>query len=419
MKTTTTLLLIALSAHANAGEQVRFELLPGMYPLDMSADGSVIVGNDIAFETVRWTRSTGIENLGRGTFGPLGIGAGTPDVSDDGTRISATILMDNGALATQGVWTEGQGWEELMPPPPADGGLIDLSYGSAWGLSGNGEHVVGLYWRPNNFATGGAHASIASMPGGVMDIGTDNGNSRANHANFDASVIVGWEERFDGVWEPVVWEDGVMSRLGNSNVFSMADCVNPEGTIIGGNITSNFGSDFAFAMASLWRKVGSGWQHEFIGALPGTVAPFGLSTVRSMTPDASIVVGYNQTNLQSVTGFIWTPSEGIMDIEDWLTDRGVTIPANLNILDVTAISQDGTIIAGIGASTFDGSPIGFLISPLCVADIDGNGTLNFFDVSAFLQGYNAQDPITDINGDGEFNFFDVSAFLSAYNAGCP
>lgn len=413
-------LFMLVGAPAFAQGSVQFELIPGFYPLDMSADGSVIVGNDIVFETVRWTRDTGPVSLGRGTFASLGVGAGTPDVSDDGTRISATILTDSGNLATQGVWTQDLGWVDLMTPPPADGGLIDLSYGSAWGISGNGDHVVGLYWRPNDFATGGAHASFASAPGAVMDLGSGGGNSRANHANFDGSVVVGWDERFDGVWQPTVWENGVRTVLSPSNVFSGADHVNPDGTIIGGNVTSNFGSDFAFAQASLWRKSGASWDQEFIGALPGTVAPFGLSTVRSMTPDASIVVGYNQTSLQSVTGFIWTQVDGIMDIEDWLTDRGVEIPDDLNILDLTAISHDGTVMAGIGASIRDGSPLGFLITiGGCPADLDGSGTLDFFDVSAFLSAFSAMDPIADFTGDGAFDFFDVSAFLGAYSAGCP
>lgn len=418
-KTLTSVALIMISASAYGQGDVNLELIPGFYPLDMSADGSVIVGNDIVFETVRWTRDSGPVNLGRGTFGPLGVGAGTPDVSDDGTRISATILTDAGDLVTQGLWTQGSGWVDLMPPPPADGGLIDLSYGSAWGLSGNGQHVVGLYWRPGSFETGGAHASFASAPGAVMDLGSGGGNSRANHANFDGSVVVGWDERFDGVWQPTVWENGVRMVLAPSNVFSGADHVNPDGTIIGGNVTSDFDSNFAFAEACLWRKNGNNWDKETIGALPGTVAPFGLSTVRSMTPDGSIVVGYNQTNLQNVTGFIWTQADGLMDIEDWLTDRGVVIPSNLNILDLTAISHDGTIMAGIGASTSNGSPIGFIISPICIADLDGSGSLDFFDVSSFLSAFTAMDSAADFTGDGLFDFFDVSAFLSAYNAGCP
>lgn len=55
----------------------------------------------------------------------------------------------------------------------------------------------------------------------------------------------------------------------------------------------------------------------------------------------------------------------------------------------------------------------------CPADLTGDGILNFFDVSAFLNAYNTMDPAADFTNDGVFNFFDVSAFLNAYNAGCP
>ncbi len=47
------------------------------------------------------------------------------------------------------------------------------------------------------------------------------------------------------------------------------------------------------------------------------------------------------------------------------------------------------------------------------------GTLNFFDVSAFLNAFNTGDAGADLNGDGNLDFFDVSGFLSAFNAGCP
>jgi len=47
------------------------------------------------------------------------------------------------------------------------------------------------------------------------------------------------------------------------------------------------------------------------------------------------------------------------------------------------------------------------------------GQLDFFDVSAFLSLFTANDPAADLNGDGAFNFFDVSTFLSVFSAGCP
>ena len=47
------------------------------------------------------------------------------------------------------------------------------------------------------------------------------------------------------------------------------------------------------------------------------------------------------------------------------------------------------------------------------------GNLNFFDISAFLAAFNAQDSAADINSDGVFNFFDISEYLAVFSAGCP
>jgi hypothetical protein len=56
----------------------------------------------------------------------------------------------------------------------------------------------------------------------------------------------------------------------------------------------------------------------------------------------------------------------------------------------------------------------------CPADLNGDGLLNFFDVSAYIAAYNAGSPSADLASPaGSFNFFDVSAFISLYNAGCP
>jgi len=55
----------------------------------------------------------------------------------------------------------------------------------------------------------------------------------------------------------------------------------------------------------------------------------------------------------------------------------------------------------------------------CRADMNDDGSLNFFDVSAFLAAFGAGDLSADFNDDGSLNFFDVSAFLAAFAAGCP
>ena len=55
----------------------------------------------------------------------------------------------------------------------------------------------------------------------------------------------------------------------------------------------------------------------------------------------------------------------------------------------------------------------------CLADFNGNGTLEFFDVSAFLDAYNTNAVSADLNDDGILNFFDISVFINAFAAGCP
>jgi hypothetical protein len=55
----------------------------------------------------------------------------------------------------------------------------------------------------------------------------------------------------------------------------------------------------------------------------------------------------------------------------------------------------------------------------CPADLDDNGTLNFHDVTAFLNLFQTQDPTADWNNDSLFNFFDLASYLNAFNAGCP
>jgi peroxidase len=62
----------------------------------------------------------------------------------------------------------------------------------------------------------------------------------------------------------------------------------------------------------------------------------------------------------------------------------------------------------------------FVAAQACPADVNNDGTLNYFDVSAYIGHFSAQDPRADYSGhDGVFDFFDVSVFLDAYNAGCP
>ncbi|MBX3322948.1 MAG: hypothetical protein KF757_08155 [Phycisphaeraceae bacterium] len=69
-----------------------------------------------------------------------------------------------------------------------------------------------------------------------------------------------------------------------------------------------------------------------------------------------------------------------------------------------------------GAAKWQGCAVS---PPPCLADINGDGTLDFFDVQLFLSLYAAGNFAADFTGDGTLDFFDVQAFLNLYAAGCP
>jgi hypothetical protein len=66
----------------------------------------------------------------------------------------------------------------------------------------------------------------------------------------------------------------------------------------------------------------------------------------------------------------------------------------------------------------DAGSIDLLANP-CPADFTGDGTLDIFDVFAFLDAFNGADLAADFTGDGVLDIFDVFAFLDEFNAGCP
>lgn len=79
------------------------------------------------------------------------------------------------------------------------------------------------------------------------------------------------------------------------------------------------------------------------------------------------------------------------------------------------------------ASFFMAMYAGDAPGPICRADLfpvaQGDGVLNFFDLSTFLGYFNTQNPLADFfpvaAGDGLFNFFDLSTYIAEFNAGCP
>lgn len=88
--------------------------------------------------------------------------------------------------------------------------------------------------------------------------------------------------------------------------------------------------------------------------------------------------------------------------------------AELNVeIGIAVIAGDAQLV---GASSG-----GDYAAESCVADLAAPfGTLNFFDIAAYIALYNAGDAQADVAAPfGSLNFFDISAYVGLYNTGCP
>lgn len=145
---------------------------------------------------------------------------------------------------------------------------------------------------------------------------------------------------------------------------------------------------------------------------------------RREPPNFSIWGAFEFAFPSNTTGGLWMPfsfvvtDQMILDVGDFPPQ-----PTSVTVLPFRFFGGE------FGAGT---SPTGTVfIDDLCIVQGGSSGPCNdadfaepygeltFFDVSAFLTAFNAQDASADLNDDMVWNFFDVSMFLTAFSAGCP
>lgn len=308
----------------------------------LAADGRSAAGLAMDnFEAIRWTPREGVQRLGRGTWEALGQRSGTPRISEDGSVVSATILSDDGSHATAGRWTAAGGWKTLAPPLPAGGGIVDNEDCSAFGQSGDGQIVTGLFWLSGSFS---ARAMAWSAAAGMVDLGSSGRSSRADAGSRDGRVLVGWDEHPSfGNRRAAVWVDGVLTVLDDSDWPSEASAVNADGTVIVGY--SGNPADFQ-TYATMWSWNGGGWTKTLLGVFTKRGAT-GFAYASGVSADGRIVVGGARPDGMSPrsVGFVWTAEGGFVDASDYLKAGGARLNPLQPVIGIGAISADGSTLA--------------------------------------------------------------------------
>ena len=266
---------------------------------------------------------------------------------------------------------------------------------------------------------------------------------------------------FDSAFAPDYWIDinnGVDGGTGELNNYTDASALRTNGANIdpdfavitdygsyaGGEVSVNEVMDFSGPRVDI--------QDGTFGSLYSEYAPRLLSLDPFNPTSGLIQVAIDNSNVAGVTDVAANPAaasavstgieisidldelgwDGSQDIlmSGWIANDGFSflsnqvlggLPANSPNIGPRDADEDG--INDLDFNAIAGDQFINLTNPVvsnpCPADLTGEGSLNFLDVSAFLTAFGNQDPIADFQPDGSYNFLDVSAFLSAFGAGCP
>lgn len=301
----------------------------------VSADGSVVVGGSHSadgYEAFYWSAGGGLVGLGDLTGGEIYSYA--RGVSGDGLVVVGESSSANGLEAFS--WTTGGGMV----------GLGDLA-GGEFSSGANGADSTGAVIVGYGTSANGTEAYRWTAGGGMIGLGDLAGGGFASSAyrtDVSGSVVIGFGTTDDGL-EAFRWTqaDGMvgLGSLGGAGYESLARGVSADGgTIVGWSETTSGIEAFRWT---------SGAGMEGLGELPG--GGF-FSLAHDASADGSVIVGYSHsdTGYEAVRWLV-DPADGpgLQTIEHLLGSDGVDL-GNWHLLEATAVSDDGTIIAGYGVN---------------------------------------------------------------------
>ena len=364
-------------------------------------------------------------------------------ISDDGMSVFGRLRFD-GVFAGHR-WDRATDWQSAFFPDAGEWLLYGINHDAS---------VVALTSRnPRN-------AYRWSQETGVVPLDQGEGKLLTS-VSRDGRVILGAQS-----FVPCRWVDGVYEQIGPPGTQGVSRVCSADGSIVFGhdysqdfraflwesdtdsctlpagptpdydaylydvNASGTLGVGSALEDPRVSSDSGDGWNDlilptkyengEFV-TLPTTESFYQYFST-SMDETAQLIGGHANRagTIDEQVALIWINSGVPMPLSDYLLSQGLSTDgwAFQYISDIT---PDGRHLVGSGV--YDGQLSAFIIdlSPAtsCDADMNGDGNLDFFDISTFLSAFVANDPAADFTDDGLFSLLDISAFLIAFNAGCP
>jgi probable HAF family extracellular repeat protein len=344
------LLPLAIPVLASAGDSV-FLSKANIVFNGISADGSVVVGT---------SSSGGQQSAMRFVSGNyLDIGGGTGSYAYS-ANADGSIIAGQGAFPMLGshafIWKKVGGYAASAD---SNGfGASNLS-----GITPDGLNMCGYGFM---LSSGNADYHALRMVNGTFYdlhyLGTGN-QAFANGISDNGSTVVGTSNTTpNGIYKPFVWKvTSGIQPLPLTHESGSATAISGDGKIIVGYF--NDAADNNIPHACLWNSQG----FVSLGHLDGNST---YSKANACNGNGSVVVG-RSTHFGLSKAFIWTPEDGMLDLQDYLKTKGVTFAPGVELIEAKGISADGSKIVGTAYNTL-GNSVSFIatvnLNPVAVGD---------------------------------------------------
>jgi len=312
-----------------------------------------------------WTTENGRSDL---VGNPLPYQSEAKAIDDSGEFIAGTHVSVRNAPYQAFRRRINDGENELLPLVPA----YNRSIGND--ISGDGRAVVGYCERgPNTYWDAQAfiwREGVGTVPLGFARPGSIISDARA--ISRDGSTVVGVSIDGSLTSEAFTWTESggmrVLNSLPDARYRDTIACA----VSADGRVTVGAGS------ISTGRSVALMWREGSPDAiLLGTIGQANGIFPTGLSDDGSIAVGYADLN-SSYLPFIWTESTGMISLDSYLNQYGVTVPDGWTLSKCFAVSGDGLTFAG-EATTSSGLISGF------VATIPAPGSVVVLGVLAVVR----------------------------------
>ncbi len=404
---------------ASAGELFLLGLVNQSWAEDSSNDGRVVVGTDPQGYWY-WTRETGVVRVPN-TIPPGNGAGGQARVTADGTRMTCSTINPATAKSEATIFHIDKTQYQLLG---SFGFNCDIERSGGWGMTPDGNHVVGLAWNSgcsaNGFEWNSATNALTTL-GSIYFYKP----TRANAVSDNANVIAGWSDDYNGWRQGAVWNKNatgtyLVTVLSATPAGSTTPLKMSEAGAVSGNGQWVYGiGRTGFYGGAAWRwSAATGVQ----AITPAPVTDIGY-VVAANNDGSKVLTFYGM--MGGSGSFLWSTERGYVSLATIAQEAGVVIPDGWTLNLPLGMSEDALTIVGTAFGPNGTSPFVLDLRPTvppCTADINGDGNVDGNDLATVLSGwgdcvFGGQCP-ADLNSDGVVDGNDLATVLSGWGT-CP